>query len=404
MFSDEQLIEALLYEEEGDALDKKRDQYKFIEAKDDDKSELLKDLLAFANSWRRSDAFILLGVQEVKGGRDSVLGILELLDDAALQQFVNSKTNKPLQFSYRNLSFEGKHIALIHIPVQRRPVYLKKDFGRLKAETVYVRRGSSTAIADIDEISTMGLESPFQHGTPDLKISFANPKARSLLGDRSEGVSLALDVPKVSEIPDYAPKVANLLMASVFQTNSNYYRQLVEYTRLTKLFIPLYFAVINSGAITAHAVQIELAIDKCEGSVIVGEQREYPSIPKSEYNKLFLLNRPLDHVAESHDFKVVDLGNQWIVEASAGNVQPKATYWIHEPIFLGSLNSQQIKINATVFSDELHSPIQQTLAVDIRSEHRKVTLEEIIHLERERFQASSEYKRYIEAAKSRGDK
>jgi predicted HTH transcriptional regulator len=42
----------------------KRDQYPFEASSDDDKGELLKDLLAFANSWRRESAFILIGVEE----------------------------------------------------------------------------------------------------------------------------------------------------------------------------------------------------------------------------------------------------------------------------------------------------------------------------------------------------
>ena len=46
-----------LFENESPTLDFKRDQYAFEGASDSDKSELLKDILAFANSWRRTDAF-----------------------------------------------------------------------------------------------------------------------------------------------------------------------------------------------------------------------------------------------------------------------------------------------------------------------------------------------------------
>ena len=65
MLIDKALIDILLYGEEGVDLDFKRDQYKFTQASDDEKGELLKDIIAFANSWRRSDAFILnsLGVR-----------------------------------------------------------------------------------------------------------------------------------------------------------------------------------------------------------------------------------------------------------------------------------------------------------------------------------------------------
>jgi len=47
---DQTLIEELLHEEEGAAVDFKRDQYPFDGADDATKSELLKDILAFANA------------------------------------------------------------------------------------------------------------------------------------------------------------------------------------------------------------------------------------------------------------------------------------------------------------------------------------------------------------------
>src|SRR3989442_1012912 len=115
---DDVLIDSLLFEEESVSLDFKRTQYRFVKASDDEKNELLKDILAFANAWRRTDAFIIIGVEEVKGGRSRVLGISEPLDDAAIQQFVNRKTQRPIAFSYRNLTFEGKQLGLIHIPCQ----------------------------------------------------------------------------------------------------------------------------------------------------------------------------------------------------------------------------------------------------------------------------------------------
>lgn len=130
MIINNELIENLLYGEEGIDLDFKRDQYKFIKASDEDKGEMLKDIISFANSWRRSDAFILIGVKEIKGARSEVVGISDKLDDAQIQQFVNGKTQKPITFSYRNLDFEGKCIGAIHIPIQNRPFYLKNDYGK----------------------------------------------------------------------------------------------------------------------------------------------------------------------------------------------------------------------------------------------------------------------------------
>ncbi len=61
---DTELIEHLLHEDEGVELDFKQEQYPFNNADDAAKSELLKDILAFVNAWRRSTAYILIGVEE----------------------------------------------------------------------------------------------------------------------------------------------------------------------------------------------------------------------------------------------------------------------------------------------------------------------------------------------------
>ena len=112
------LFEKLLDENESATLDFKRDQYSFAGANDYQKSEILKDILAFANAERKTAAYILIGVEEVKGGRSKVVGVAAHLDDASLQQFVNSKTRRPVIFSYREFAFEGKQIGVLEIPLQ----------------------------------------------------------------------------------------------------------------------------------------------------------------------------------------------------------------------------------------------------------------------------------------------
>lgn len=150
------LFETLLYQHESETLDFKKEQYKFSGATDEEKGELLKDILAFANSYRKSNAYILIGVEEVRPGPCKVHHIPNHLDDHQLQQFVNSRTQRLVEFSYEVFEYQGKNVGIIQIRVQQRPLFLKKSFGKLFAQAVYVRHGSSTAIADPDEISLMG--------------------------------------------------------------------------------------------------------------------------------------------------------------------------------------------------------------------------------------------------------
>jgi len=158
------VIDGLLFRNEGDTLDFKRDQYKFVGEKNDHiKSELLKDILAMANSWGTGVRYIFIGIKENIPPPHDLHGLLASahIDDATIQQFVNQKTNKPIRFRYEALEHEGENVALIRIEDQtsERPFYLKKDYGPLKEEAIYIRRGSSTDIAKPEEVAKMGRDS-----------------------------------------------------------------------------------------------------------------------------------------------------------------------------------------------------------------------------------------------------
>src|SRR5262245_25088774 len=114
---DHTLFERLLYEEESTTLDFKKEQHRFTKASDEEKSELLKDILGFVNALRRSEAYILIGVEDVRGGRGNPRGIPDTdhLDDHSLQQFVNNMTNRPVRFHYEAFGFEGKRPSRISV-------------------------------------------------------------------------------------------------------------------------------------------------------------------------------------------------------------------------------------------------------------------------------------------------
>jgi hypothetical protein len=168
---DATLIESLLHQTESSSLDFKRDQYVFDGVDEDQKGELVKDILAFANAWRQTDAHILIGVEEVQGGRSIPVGLKSHLKEANVQQLVNTKVNRPIEFTYEAAIVDGVSIGVIRIPVQTRPFFLKNDFGsKLKKDTVYLRRGSATAIANPDEIAKMGYASGSSEAQPKLTL------------------------------------------------------------------------------------------------------------------------------------------------------------------------------------------------------------------------------------------
>jgi len=187
---DVKFFESLLYEDESETLDFKRDQYPFSQASDEQKSELLKDIVGFGNAWRRADAYLLVGVEHVRGGRSTVVGVSEHLPDHSLQQFVAGAIDRSLQFAYEAFTYEGKNVGVIRIARQRRPFQLTRSLGKLQKGCVYVRRGSSTDStkpATVDEIAEMKAQDLSIIDQATLSVEFAHvdrdePRGTSLHG------------------------------------------------------------------------------------------------------------------------------------------------------------------------------------------------------------------------------
>ncbi len=396
---DYSLIDTLLYGEEGVDLDFKRDQYKFIGATETEKGELLKDILAFANSWRRSDAFILIGIEEVKGGRGKVHGIKDKLDDSQLQQFVNSKTNIPLTFSYQNINFENKYIGIIHIPIQPRPLYLRKDYGKLKKEKVYLRRGSSTDIAKLDEIAKMG-NSLFE-GVPPcplLEVFFADIQQRKLLEDQYSFESLILNIPPKQDIPDYESshiEHQGLGHISIEHTNYSYFKELAVFTQQNRLYTPIYFAIKNVGESVANDVRLEIIINDDRDIIKVIKENDLKSKPKPSYSALHhVFPAQLENNKSKHLLEVTRISDCWLIEAAVEKVQPKSIAWLENPLLIGALESSEFIINTIIYADNLSEPAKKKLLMKNQSETREVTLDEIQELEAERFRNSSEFEKF----------
>jgi hypothetical protein len=154
---DDALFSTLIRKSESDTLDFKAQQYSFVGGSEEEKGELLKDILAFANASKETDAYILVGVKEKNRRAYEFPGITTHLADNDLQEFINKKTNRPVAFSVEAVTFKGVDLDIIRINrSQAPPIFLRRNFGRLKNGEVYIRRGSSTAVADADEIAEMG--------------------------------------------------------------------------------------------------------------------------------------------------------------------------------------------------------------------------------------------------------
>ncbi|GAA4421497.1 ATP-binding protein [Bremerella cremea] len=387
---DSQVFEQLLFEDESATLDFKQGPYQYAGATDEVKSEILKDILGFANGWRRSEAYILIGVKEVRGGRSIVVGTEDHPQENDLQQFINSKTNRPIQFSYEVYPFEGQSIGIIRIELQPRPFYLLQNYGKLQKEKVYVRRGSSTdptRPASLDEISQMGSATSAHSLEPKLSVEFARNDSDISLGRRTSLSAEWCDLPESKDIPllEYRPssgnsqysfdvdKIKELLGDATL--NKNYYRQLADYEFAHRLFRSIRIVISNTGPVAAMDVRVEMELRIGDG-VGIYESTALPELPKrhqSRYDAVSMVARNIRPLAPSSpgDVGIVTNSERFKFVMQCGNIQPGRKIF-SEAFLVGVRDSGTTLLPCKVFAENLRSPDVFSILID--AEITKTTL------------------------------
>lgn len=365
----ESQVKELLQESEGTALDFKRDQYRFIKASEDEKAELLKDILSFANAFRRTEAVILIGVEERDDHSKAIVGVTEHLEDASVQQFVNSKTNRPIQFSYEVVPVDGKTIGAIRIPLQTRPFHLKQGYGKLSANLVFYRQGSSTGVANPDIIATMGssdASDAAESRVPRLELSICDPETREAIAMPAVVERDWFDAHSGDDFNDFErATVPHGLALSYRFINDDYWRELADFVRVHRVAFPILWRVHNNSSVIAKNVIVVL-----DGNRDAGEEafEELPAAPDTSYYPTATMN--LQSAIAKASAKVpcvyVDsYGSKWQAVARIGDVQPGSARWSDEPFYLGWRDSGTRSISATLTADNLPEPKVCEFPIDL---------------------------------------
>ena len=359
MSIDPGLIEQLLMSDEDVTLDFKRDQYEFDGASKEAKSELLKDVLALANAFRRSDAYILVGVDEKRGGRSEVVGVASHLDDAKLQQFVNSKTQMPVTFSYHQAVHDNLPIGVIHIPLQSRPFYATSDYGKVRKELVYVRRGSSTAQAKPEEVIRMGAPAPGLGGQPSVQLHLVDRKT----GRRIEQPLCAekatwYEVPSPHALPDYPAKRTSgtgqmRLIPAYPWSNKDYYREVAAYVQAGAC-LAVSLELENTGGNVIHDARFVAAVRDPSRRLELRGPKDEP--PQPQQSTLDLVGRGFSR-GIGDDVHVAREGDDWRVVCEFGKVQPRSKVRLRDDLFIGSRDAGEKEIRGRIYGDNVSSPI-----------------------------------------------
>jgi hypothetical protein len=356
------LLETLLHMSESSLVDFKQAAYPIEHATDEQKSELLKDILAFANAWKTSDAHILIGVAENAGGRGVVVGVEDHPNDAVLQQLVNSKTNRPVEFAYIPAVIDDKAVGVLRIAqAQQRPLFLKKRYGKLDAEVVFIRRGSSTAIASPDEVAQMGAAAVSVAQQPSVSLELCDPDQRTRLGLSVEVQSRILtEKPKppplsaaekavlrsaVGIVPAFALHVHGL-RATTRRFDGPSKSAINAYRKDLGMLVRLGFVVHNSGPVLVDDLRVTLVVPRLEGLRLVDELPDEPVGPLQMKPIRF---KPLHPTITT---QVEEMAGEWELAARVGKVQPNGTVW-SQPFWIGSDRARELSLKARIHADNI---------------------------------------------------
>ena len=257
-------IRELILEGESNRLDFKREQYRFVGLSgpdgDKEKAKLLKDVLAFANAFRKDPAFILVGVDESPSRNQAVAGIpkQDVIDDATLQQFVNSKTNRLIPFRAYSVPCPNANVVQdveIDPCADQRPFHLKKEFGGIATDEVWFRSGSSNTRATPDDIYRMGAEQ-YKRSRPVLECEIESP---NLIPGTDQVLILQVH-------PAPCTNESNRVPYNTFERRRDSPTNIEMYDWLTQVLGCVHFmvSITNHSSVTAEKVLVETTIEPDE--------------------------------------------------------------------------------------------------------------------------------------------
>lgn len=370
------IFNRLLYEEASDVLIFRPHEYKFDGALDLEKGELLRDIVSAANAWRRTDTYILVGVEGVKEGRNRILGVITHLDEKKIQEFVNAKLHKPIRFYYKTLTVERKKIAMIHIPLQQRPFYLKEDFANFKKYVIYVRRGNDIGEADTDEAARIK-ECDLDQGESDIsfQVEFAHAEKGKTLGDYLNLKTFSIGIPPLDSLPDFdfkadvAPADHGYAFGIPPRSNRHFYRELAVHLQRIGAVSQIDFCITNTGSETARDVQLEINIEDPEKEFFCLEEFEVPHRPDKNAGQSSI--KPLFHPI-SDSIRVKWRSPFWMIQLRFRDIPAGKTVFSNSGLYIGGTSNVKVDMVVLLKARDLSRPLHFTLIIDIETQKRQL--------------------------------
>lgn len=302
-----------------------------------------------------------------------VVGIAEAdhIDDASIQQFVNSKLHKKLDFLYEEKIFQNKAVGILSIPKQKRPFTLKADYGGLRSNVAYVRRGSSTDEATAEEIIKMDAEDSGR-GKPKLELAILGPDSQPLPEQATRRFL------RFKKLPDfgYANQGYGVMMLAA---NRDYWRDAAEYLEAKEACIQIKLSLANRSSFALTHTKLEVSVDSIEGRpyTLMGVD-EMPREPEDNADRnLSRFTQSIFPASRQEKFCVDENGDAPVCHIRMGNLLPGEKRWAEDMIAFIPKGPGQLIINFSILAAELPEPIIQERQLEVGGTLEKWGVDEI---------------------------
>lgn len=373
----DELLTALRYKSEGPDIDFKSAQYRFIGGSEDDKAEMLKDILAMANAWRDGTGYILLGFKDQRPHPAEVVGISQTIDDAKVQQFVHGKVKPKLTFRYEEQLYEGKTIGVISIPKQKRPFYLAHAYGKLKSNIVYVRRGSSTDEAEPPEITAMALADTGR-GDMLVDLSVLTPD-----NDNLPDVFARRFLQFSEKFPDYeSPRQASGpfgidILPLMQRDNRHFWREYAEYVTVDEGLIQMQFVLLNRSEVQLSNAKLEVSVEPLtEQGFQMLAGYDLPGEPRMQWDPVYSV-RSLPEVMANQNRQLVvsNVGLIPVCHVRFGTLLPGEEGRSFDTLAIIPLGPGKLRLRFRILAAELAAPHESERTVEATGEVAQLDFE-----------------------------
>jgi len=390
------IIEQIEYEEEGSSLD-----FKAIEYKSAMNAELVKDVLAFANSRVRGDKRIIIGVKKEEGEL-TIFPVIGGTDSASIQQLVLDNITPAVSVTYEPFDYKGDQLRILTIKDENnRPYVLTKDLlkdGKIfhKKGTMLIRKGTTTLAMsreDMDNVytekqklmagfvgklkidtggttsdvyqlkSVRGLVLPSVRDKAEIESQIAR-KEKMLLEDHQNYSRLYSSGSPM----DYSTSYQNMdlpRLRSELNIVENHYGAIDHYFVAEENANKLQMQLINDGSLPLINAEVKLYFPVVKGLHIEPKVASF-------MNRYMLKGMAAPSFPTMENYSLVEKhGDQTMVTSKLGDLKHKQKHDIFlEPLRIWAdknIEATEIPFTVKIFADNLPDPVNHDLVLKIDS-------------------------------------